>query len=298
MSERFSYLSGGPLGEVGRPRQAAHSCTHARRGAGVRMPQTRRKNIFHMKKKKITQKPERCWLYGRFYPILGEHVAKEHPSSSDAWVSPKRGHHECEQQQPDNGVLGEKGTSGEGYGGSGATMSPAWREGTWVKVVLPRKAGHFNTALVCRDFVQRWHSTRASDFFQKAAHSLHKADTAPSVTCDLCFWSLLHKPASNAGKYLKTRKIKKKVPPEQQQQKSLTQQHPKKHANPQNTWSKHMWKGRRGTDKSAIKAEFVEALAAALKVYKAQPSSTAHSLIQIWPTCQNLQLKSSVKFRD
>lgn len=214
------------------------------------------------------QKPEWCWLYGSFYLILGSTL-----QSSNAWVSPKRGDDECERQQLDNEVLGEKGTSGESYGSSGATVNPARWEGTWAKVVLPQEAGHFNTALVCHDFVQCWHSICASDFFQKAARSSHKADTAASATCDLCFWSLLQKPASNAGKNLKPKKIKKKIPPKQQQQKSLTQQHPKKQANPQNSWSKYLWRGRRGTDTSAIKAEFVKALAAALTVYKHNPQA-------------------------
>lgn len=152
MSERFSYLCREPFGKAAR--QAVQVCTHARRDATVREPQTHRQSVFTPKTKSLSSagyvaaftQPWGSTLQrnARLGLMHGSPLRRDSPSMNDS--------------NPRAAVLGEKRMSAlqtDAYRRVPRQLrcqskpSPAATDPP--EVGLPWEAGYFNMALVCRN---------------------------------------------------------------------------------------------------------------------------------------------------
>lgn len=176
MSERFSYLCREPFGKAAR--QAVHVCTHARRDAAVREPQTHGQSVFMPKTKSLSSagyvaaftQPWGSTLQrnARLGLMHGSPLRRDSPSMNDS--------------NPRAAVLGEKRMSAlqtDAYRRVPRQLrcqskpSPAATDPPRGWPALRSRVFQYGTGLP--QLARCWHSTHLGYLFQNAVHSLNKA---------------------------------------------------------------------------------------------------------------------------
>lgn len=142
MSERFSYLCREPFGKAAR--QAVQVCTHARRDAAVREPQTHRQSVFTPKTKSLSS----AGYVAAFTQPWGSTLQRNARLGLMHGSPPRRDSPSMNDSNPRAAVLGENVClhcrlthTGECQDSSGARVSLAQRQRTPQRLACPEKQG-------------------------------------------------------------------------------------------------------------------------------------------------------------